>query len=240
MIRLYRMEPSRAHVKEMFDTISPTYDRLNRILSGGLDSRWRKRLCPFIPQGDDLTLLDIATGTGDQLISLFENLSHIKQAYGLDVSDGMLEIGRKKLSRKSYADKITFIEGSALALPFDDHSLDAATISFGIRNLPDCDQGLLEMYRVLKKEGRLLILEFSLPANPLVKSAYLFYLRKILPHIGGIVSKHKEAYTYLNQTIETFPYGKEFCRKIEKAGFSHVKAIPMTFGSVTIYVGDKL
>jgi demethylmenaquinone methyltransferase/2-methoxy-6-polyprenyl-1,4-benzoquinol methylase len=223
----------------MFDQISPTYDIVNRILSCGLDKSWRKQLVLHLPQNKRLSLLDSATGTGDQLFALMERCPHIEKAVGIDLSTKMIGVAAEKLKKKAFAPLVQLTHASATALPFTNESFDCATISFGIRNVSDPLLALSENFRVLKKGGRLLVLEFSLPKNRTLRALHLFYLRKILPYLGGWISKNKEAYSYLNQTIETFPHGQDFCALMERAGFAKVQAHPFTLGIVSLYCGDK-
>jgi len=223
----------------MFNQISPTYDRINKILSLGIDRYWRRKVGPFLPRKASIRLLDCATGTGDQIFSLMNYSKKVHQAIGIDLASEMLRIGKKKLREKSYAHQVSFQQASVTHLPFVDESFDCVTISFGIRNFADMPAALQEIRRVIRPAGRLLILEFSLPKNPTFKAAHLYYLRHILPKMGGWLSKDKEAYSYLSQTIETFPYGQNFCSILEKAGFKNIKAHPLTFGVVTLYQGDK-
>lgn len=223
---------------EMFDRISPTYDRINRVLSLGLDHRWRKRVARHLPQREDLRLLDIATGTGDQIISLMESSDRILEAVGIDLAEEMLKIGRKKIVSKPYGSQVKLQKASGLELPFPDESFHFVSLSFGIRNMGDHAKCLKEIARVLRRDGRAAILEFSLPENRLIRTGHLLYLRHVLPRIGGLLSKNQEAYRYLNKTIESFPYGKDFCDLMLKAGFTKARAYPLTLGAVSLYVGE--
>ncbi len=229
--------PSRENVWKMFDKISGTYDLVNLVMTLGADRYWRKKMNTFLPAGNGLKLLDCATGTGDQILSFLKKKDKIGQVIGIDLATKMLEIGKKKL--KDHVRRVSFVEASGEAIPYVDESFDCVSISFGIRNMVDPLLCLKEIYRVLKKGGRLLILEGSLPENKNIRKFHLFYLRKILPKIGSLLSNNKEAYTYLNQTIETFPYGESFCTLLKEAGFTSCEAHPLTFGAVTIYVGGK-
>jgi demethylmenaquinone methyltransferase/2-methoxy-6-polyprenyl-1,4-benzoquinol methylase len=223
----------------MFDRIAGTYDPLNRTLSMGIDTRWRKKVATFLPDLPQIRLLDLATGTGDLLISLCRMEPRINKAVGMDLSEGMLDIGRKKLKKMNFPEYASLENGDACDIPAEDGSFDAVTISFGIRNVPDVPQSLREMNRILAPGGRALILEFALPANALMRWGYLVYFRHILPAIGSIVSGDRHAYSYLNQSVEAFPYGEEFCNMMKEAGFTNVKAHPLTFGIAMIYQGDK-
>lgn len=224
----------------MFNQISPTYDRVNRILSFGIDGSWRRKLVSKLPAIKEMKLLDVATGTCDQLMTIMEQSSATIEAVGIDIAEEMVKLGQKKLDQKPYAKKVTLKIGSAAHLPFEDEVFDCVTISFGIRNMDQVSACLKEIHRVLKKGGRLLILEFSLPANMLVRAGCLFYLRTLLPKLGGWISKNEKAYSYLNQTIESFPYGKAFCALLEEAHFTQVAANPLTFGIASLYQGDKM
>lgn len=229
----------RKDVWKMFDDISPTYDVINHILSFGLDIYWRHRILFYLPKRMRLKLLDLASGTGDQIFSLMNFSKKIQTAIGIDLSSEMLNIARKKLRKKKYANRVSFSVQNATELTLCDSSVDCATMSFGIRNIPDVPLCLREIHRVLSEGGRCMILEFSLPKIDWVKKAHLYYLRNILPKIGALISKHSQAYTYLNQTIETFPYGEDFCQLIRGVGFKQVRAVPLTFGIATLYIGDK-
>jgi demethylmenaquinone methyltransferase/2-methoxy-6-polyprenyl-1,4-benzoquinol methylase len=231
--------PSRKEVWKMFDRIAHRYDLLNRLLSAGQDVVWRKKVGKFLPKKDKLHVLDVATGTADLLIYMRDTNPAVASGVGIDMAEQMLAIGREKLAKKGLDKQFTLRSGNAEAIPFSDNQFDAATISFGIRNVSDVPKALREMQRVLKPGGRALILEFSLPNNKLLRGLYLFYFRNILPKIGGLISGDFYAYKYLNNTVETFPYGKDFCKLMEDAGFKNVQMHPLTFGIATIYYGDK-
>ena len=223
---------------EIFNRIAKSYDSVNRILSFGLDIGWRKKVNTLLPQRSNLKLLDLATGTADQVIMLCDLNSNIENAVGMDLSDEMLDIGREKVTR--FNGRIRLENGDAVKLPIDDAQYDAVTISFGIRNVPDVPASMREMYRVLKDDSKALILEFSLPKNPIIRFGHLFYLRWVLPVVGGLISGDYEAYKYLNTSIEAFPYGEEFCTLLREAGFETVTAHPVTFGIATIYEAHKI
>ncbi len=231
-------EPSRREVWKMFDRIAPRYDLLNRMLSFRQDVAWRNRMARYLPPGDQLLLLDVATGTADQIFSLIRREPRIASAVGVDMSEGMLEVGREKVRQRGLADCISLRTGDATSIPEPGGTYHAVTISFGIRNVMNVVQALGEMRRVLRPGGRVLVLEFSLPAWGPFRAAYLFYLRHILPILGGILSGDREAYRYLNLTVETFPYGTAFCDLMKKAGLVNVVQHPLTFGIATIYQGD--
>jgi len=191
-----------------------------------------------LPAKQNLNILDIATGTADVLLTLNRN-GQIKKAVGLDMAEKMLELGRVKIKEKNLSGKINLIPGDGLFLPVRDNSMDVVTIAFGIRNMPDVQKSLIEMHRVLKKDGRALILEFSLPGNKFIRKLYLFYFRYILPGLGGLISGDSRAYGYLNKTVETFPYGQAFTDLLKKAGFNKITYRPLTFGIATLYQADK-
>ena len=235
-------EPSRAEVWKMFDKISSTYDKTNRLMTLGLDLYWRKKVASFLPKKNSIHLLDCATGTGDQLLSLLKHsplTTKITQAVGIDLSQEMLGLAKNKLKEKTFDAEVLLEVASALDLPFAKESFDCVTMSFGIRNVLDVNLCLQELYRVLKPGGKLLILETSIPKAALIKKLHLFYLRKVLPRIGGLISKQKHAYQYLNQTTETFSCGAAFCEQIKQIGFSKVTCHPLTFGAVSIYEAEK-
>ena len=225
-------------VSEMFNDISKKYDRANRILSLGIDKGWRKMMRDALPDKTNLRLLDLATGTADQLLSLMES-GKIGYGLGLDIAEEMVKIGQQKVEKSPYSDLIELKVASALSIPEEAASFDCVTISFGIRNVEDPATALKEMHRVLAPSGRALILEFSLPKNLFVRTFHLLYLRHLLPTIGGMIAGKKSAYRYLNETIEAFPYGEAFTKLMEEAGFVEVEAKPLTFGIATLYIGEK-
>lgn len=222
-------------IVNMFNEISSTYDRINLLLSFGQDRSWRKKMAGLIPKKQGLSHLDLATGTGDQILSLWEASSNLGRSVGIDPAEKMLVIAKEKLKGLPAEFQIGFAE----KIPYPEMSFDLVTISFGIRNTENPLLALQEMHRVLKPGGRALILEFSLPSNPLIKAAHLFYLRNLVPFIGGIFSKSPSSYRYLNETIEKFPYGNAFLNWMNEAGFKNTKSYPLTFGAVSIYSGDK-
>jgi len=223
-------------VSQMFNAISPAYDFVNRVLSFGIDSRWRKKVNQHLPDRSDLEIIDLATGTCDQILSLMKS-QKVTSALGIDLAEEMLEIGRQKIAKSPFHAQVDLKLASALEIPEEDASFDCATMSFGIRNVQgNC---LPEILRILKPGGKALILEFSTPQNRLVRSLHFLYLRKILPTVGGLISKKKSAYRYLNETIEAFPSGETFLSLMREAGFANATAYPMTFGVATLYVGEK-
>lgn len=231
---------------EMFDQIAPTYDRLNRILSMGMDQGWRRRLAKEVagvaaaPSNKGLRLLDCATGTGDQLLACLSQVTQIEEAVGIDLAEAMLAVARQKASTHPKGARVRFDLASAAALPFEVGSFSCVTMSFGIRNVGNVSCALAEAFRVLAAPGgKLLILEFSIPTHKLIRLPYLLYLRHLLPRLGGLLSGHKIAYRYLNETIEKFPYGEAFCSLMRDVGFKDVRALPLTFGIATLYSGEK-
>lgn len=230
---------SRENIHLLFNEVATTYDKINAILSFGIDKYWRKKISTFVPKNSTLTLLDLATGTGDQLFSLIKHRKNITKAVGIDLAGKMLAIAKEKSEKMHLSKKTEFLEASALQIPFEENSFDLLTMSFGIRNVTSISSCFSEMLRVLKPHGKVYILEFSLPKSKLFKFFYLFYLRKVLPSLGKLLSKNNKAYSYLNQTIETFPYGNAFCEKLKESGFSNVKSMPLTFGIVHLYSAEK-
>lgn len=222
-------------IVDMFNEISPTYDLINLLLSFGQDRRWRKKMASLIPSGKGLVHLDLATGTGDQILSLWQATSLLERSVGIDPAEKMIAIAKDKVKELNAEFQVGFAE----KIPYPERSFDLATISFGIRNTENPLLALKEMHRVLKPNGRALILEFSLPSKPVIKAAHLFYLRNFVPFIGGLFSKSQSSYRYLNKSIEKFPYGHAFLDLMKQAGFKNTKSYPLTFGAVSIYSGDK-
>lgn len=232
--------PHRREVWKMFDRIARRYDLLNRLLSFGWDVRWRRRVSRLLPDADKQAVLDLATGTGDLLISLYRSSGKITCGIGLDMAGRMLLLAQQKLADTTMRRDLSLVRADVMQTPFSDNSFDAVTIAFGIRNVENVPQALREIRRVLKPSGRALILEFSLPDSRLLRSLYLLYLRHVLPLAGSVISGDRYAYRYLNETIESFPHGMDFRDLMEAAGFELVKANKLTFGIATIYQGNKL
>ena len=224
-------------VEQMFDTISENYDGLNRVISFGIDTSWRKKVIDFVKQTQPQNALDIATGTGDLAISLAE--AGIPKVIGLDLSDGMISVGRKKIADKKLDKVIEMIQGDSEALPFENDSFDAITVAFGVRNFETLENGLKEILRVLKPEGVFVILETSVPTKFPFKQGYRFHCRFILPTIGKLFSKDKVAYKYLSDSAAVFPFGEKFNNILSKIGFTQVKHLPQTMGVATIYTASK-
>ncbi|NCT16748.1 MAG: bifunctional demethylmenaquinone methyltransferase/2-methoxy-6-polyprenyl-1,4-benzoquinol methylase UbiE [Flavobacteriaceae bacterium CG_4_8_14_3_um_filter_34_10] len=224
-------------VEHMFDTISGNYDGLNRVISFGLDVRWRKKVVKAVTDTKAKSVLDIATGTGDLAISFSKY--DIPLIVGLDISEGMLSVARKKVLNKDFENKIEFIQADSENLPFDDNSFDAITVAFGVRNFETLDKGLAEIYRVLRPSGIFVVLETSVPTKTPFKQGYRFYTKKMMPLIGKLFSKDKVAYNYLSESASVFPYGETFNNILRKIGFKEVKNQPQTFGVASIYTASK-
>ena len=225
-------------VIQMFNTISGNYDGFNRVISWGADIKWRKFVVSKVAEIHPTTVLDVATGTADLAIAL----TAIPDAKitGLDISEGMLSVGREKVEKKQLSHRITLQQGDSEQLPFPDASFEAVTVGFGVRNFEDLEKGLSEIYRVLKPQGRLVILETSIPEKFPFRQGYHLYTNYIMPFIGKVFSKDKSAYKYLSNSAIHFPYGKKFQQILDKAGYKHTQYYPKTLGGVaTIYIANK-
>ena len=229
----------KSHVGEMFDRIAPTYDRLNHLLSFNIDRIWRKRTIKMTASAQPSLIIDIAAGTADLSIGLAKRIpsAHIT---GIDLSEGMLEIGRMKVAEHGLTGRIELIHANAQQLPFDNESFDVATIGFGIRNFEDVESGLREMRRVLKKGGEAFILEFSMPQGKIFGQLYRFYFHRILPFFGRMISKDAGAYTYLPDSVDEFPDKLLFLQLMGDAGFAGCTAKRLMRGVAYIYKGVKL
>ena len=224
-------------VAKMFNNISRRYDFLNQLLSLGIDKMWRKRAISALKPLKPKTLLDVATGTGEfALESLKLNPDKI---YGIDIADGMLDIGREKILARKVNGTIELLHGDSENIPFKENKFDAVTVAFGVRNFENLKRGLSEILRVLKPGGMVVILEFSKPSSFPFKQVYNFYFRFILPRIGSIVSNDKAAYTYLPKSVEAFPDGEDFLRILHDVGFKNTQCSSLTFGISSIYIGTK-
>ncbi|MCL4155203.1 UNVERIFIED_CONTAM: hypothetical protein GTU68_056893 [Idotea baltica] len=221
----------------MFDTISGEYDGLNRVISLGIDINWRKKVVEIVGKNNPKQILDIATGTGD--LAIMMSKLNPDKIIGLDISAGMLEVGKQKISKINLSDKIDMVVGDSEAMPFDDNTFDAITVSFGVRNFANLGKGIQEIARVLKPTGVLVILETSNPTKFPFKQGYKLYTNLFLPIIGKLFSKDKVAYSYLSESANSFPFGEAFCNILQKNGFTHTKANPVTFGVATIYTATK-
>lgn len=227
----------KAQVAQMFDTISTQYDSLNRVISFGIDRSWRRKVEKLVAANKPKKIIDLATGTGDLAIQL----SHFSDAeiVGLDISNGMLEVGRKKIAEKKLSEQIKMVLGDSEKIPFSDAHFDAATVAFGVRNFENLEKGLSEILRVLKPGGVLVVLETSVPTQTPFKQGYGFYTKNILPIIGRIFSKDRSAYAYLSKSANNFPHGEAFNNILKKIGFINVRHYPQTFGVATIYHATK-
>ena len=237
-IKPYNSGDKAAQVEQMFNNIAPTYDKLNHRLSWDIDRRWRRKaisqLAVFRPQ----TMLDIATGTGDFAI-LAAQMLHPTRLIGADISEGMMEIGRKKVLQAGLSDIISFAKEDCLNLSYEEGTFDAVTAAFGIRNFADLDSGLSEMYRVLRPGGHLSIVELTAPPRFPMKQLFSIYAHVVLPLYGRLISKDRSAYSYLTKTIEAFPQGEQMVNILKKAGFSEATFQRLTFGICTMYFATK-
>lgn len=224
-------------VTQMFDTISKDYDNLNRVISFGIDIKWRNRVVHILKEKQPNSILDIATGTGDLAISLIS--TGAKKIVGLDISPGMLEVGKKKVIEKGFDGTIKMLVGDSENLAFEDNSFDAITVAFGVRNFENLEKGLSEIYRVLKPKGTLVILETSVPTKIPYKQGYYIHCNYILPLVGKLFSKDNSAYSYLSKSAAVFPHGTNFNNILAKTGFIAVENMPQTFGVASIYVATK-
>lgn len=224
-------------VARMFNNISRRYDFLNHFLSLGIDRGWRRKAIELLRPLKPQTILDIATGTGDFAVQA--TILRPQKIVGVDISEGMLDVGKKKVKAKHLDNVVTLQYGDSENLPFNDNSFDAITVGFGVRNFEDLRRGLTEMYRVLKPGGQAVILEFSRPGSFPFKQVYNFYFSFILPRIGKMVSKDDSAYTYLPKSVEAFPDGEDFIRILQDVGFKQNQCRSLTFGVSSIYTGTK-
>lgn len=224
-------------VAKMFDNISPKYDLLNHLLSLGIDIQWRKKAIKLLKSTQPKSILDVATGTADFAI---QSLSlKPEKVTGIDISEGMLEIGKAKIKKKNLDHIISLEKGDSENLQFIDNNFDAVIVAFGVRNFENLESGLENMLRVLKKDGKVIILEFSKPTSFPFKQIYNFYFKSILPIIGNVISKDNAAYTYLPESVQAFPQGSKFLEILNKTGFNQTECIPLTFGICSIYTGIK-
>lgn len=231
-------DSKKRQVSTMFNRIAPYYDFLNRLLSLGIDTVWRKKAIKQLDKGDAKVILDVATGTADLALEASRQLNPEK-IIGLDISNEMLEVGREKIKRKGLSELITLQEGDSENLPFSDNTFDAITVAFGVRNFENLEKGLKEMYRVMKPGGKVVILEFSRPQIFPFKQLYNFYFRNILPAIGKLTSKDPKAYRYLYESVQAFPDGDAFLSILENLGYKSNRCIPLTLGVCSIYTATK-
>ena len=228
----------RAAIAQMFDSIALRYDSLNHFFSLHVDKLWRRKAVNELRGLSICKVLDVATGTADLALVIQKRLKpeHIT---GVDISEGMLAIGRKKVERKGLERQISLQYGDSEALPFDAQTFDAVTVGFGVRNFENLEKGLNEMYRVLKTGGKVLILELTIPQNPVIRAIHKFYISLILPFFGRLLSSNAYAYKYLPESVQSFPQGAEFKKIMERCGFDNVRIRTLSFGAATIYTGLK-
>lgn len=232
-------QTKKEQVEEMFDNIAPTYDRLNHIMSLNIDRIWRRRVMRIIRRAKPQRIMDVATGTGDLAIAMARkvNEAHI---LGVDLSEEMLSEARKKIKRLELEKRISLEKGDAENLTMvASESVDAATVAFGVRNFENIERGLSEIYRTIRPGGKLVVLEFSMPKNSLVRWVYRQYAHRLLPRIGGMISKDKQAYTYLPDSVEEFPAPERFAEILKGVGFKSVKLSSQSFGIAYIYDATK-
>ena len=223
----------------MFDAIAVRYDLLNHLLSGGIDYWWRRRAIRSLALTGRERVLDLCTGTGDLAIGAARARPGAARVVGVDFAGAMLGVARRKIDRDRLRDRIALVRGDATRIPVADRSVDAVTIAFGIRNVENVSAACAEMARVLKPGGRLAVLEFAVPAVPGWRSVYGWYLRHVLPRVGRAVSRHNGAYAYLPASIGAFETPDELVKILRQSGFAHVSAVPLTLGSVCLYVARR-
>ena len=231
-------ENKKGQVSKMFDNIAPYYDFLNRFLSLGIDTIWRKKAINELKELNPKKILDVATGTGDVAIEMTKRLNPT-QIIGLDISKEMLEVGKKKIKKRNLSEIIEMEVGDSENLRFEDNTFDAITVAFGVRNFENLEKGIAEMNRVLKKDGKLIVLEFSRPSVFPIKQAFNFYFKYILPLIGRLTSKDKRAYSYLYESVQAFPEGNNFIKVLDKTGFKSNTCKRLSLGICSIYTGIK-
>lgn len=231
-------QTKKEEVREMFDNIAPRYDLLNHTLSVNIDRIWRRRVVNEVRRAKPRRILDVATGTGDLAIALARRIRDV-QVMGVDLSEAMLAVARRKVEARGLDSRIVLERGDAEHLDVADASVDAATVAFGVRNFGDLAAGLRELARTIKPGGKVVILEFSRPRNRVFRALYEFYSYKILPRIGGLVSRDKRAYEYLPASVGEFPAPAVFLEMMEKAGFRNCRARSQSFGIAQIYIGER-
>ncbi len=235
---MFRLSEKGEKIQQMFGSIAPRYDFLNRLLSFGIDRSWRKKAVRLLKYNAGGRILDVATGTGDVALEIARTTPASVRITGADFCREMVELGEIKVAQSPYAGRIDMQVAPCEDLPFPDNTFDSITIAFGIRNVVDRQLGLAEMWRVLKPRGRLIILEFSTPRSLLFRQIYYFYFRQLLPMIGGLFSTYN-SYKYLPDSVLEFPSQQEFSQMIVNAGFNPPSVQELTFGIASIYVGDK-
>ncbi len=225
-------------VATMFNDIAFRYDFLNRFLSAGIDVKWRKKAIKQLEKIQPKTILDVATGTADVAI-MASGILNPEKITGIDISDGMLDLGRKKIEKLGLQNKIELLNGDCETINFKNDSFDAVTVAFGVRNFEDLEKGLTEIKRVLRPGGKLVVLEFSKPKTAVVKVLYKLYMKIICPNVGRIFSKNRNAYQYLDESIQKFPEGKNFTAILDKLGYGNTYTKPLSLGICSIYCGEK-
>ena len=225
-------------VASMFDGIAHRYDFLNRFLSAGIDVRWRKKAIAYLKPLAPKNILDVATGTADVAL-MAQKILQPTQIIGIDISNGMLELGREKIAKASLQNTIKLYNGDSAAIEYPNNTFDAVTVAFGVRNFEHLLQGLSEILRVLKPGGKLVVLEFSKPKNIFVKGFYNFYMKIISPNVAKLFSKNKCAYEYLDKSIQKFPEGNDFVQILKTSGFNNIINKPLSLGICSIYCGTK-
>ena len=231
-------DSKKKQVENMFDKIAYRYDFLNRFLSAGIDVGWRKKAIKELVSLHPKQILDVATGTGDFAITSYEILKPEKIT-GIDISEGMLEIGRKKIIKTGLQNQIELLNGDSEAILFDDNSFDAVTVAFGVRNFENLEKGLSEIKRVLRPGGKLIVLEFTRPSMPVIKQLYGFYMKFITPKIGKIIAKNNDAYQYLNDSVFQFPEKENFIHILNQSAYRNAFYKTLTLGICTIYCAEK-
>lgn len=232
-------QTKKEQVEEMFDNIAPTYDRLNHIMSLNIDRIWRRRVMRIVRRAKPRQIMDVATGTGDLAIAMARKVEGA-QILGVDLSEEMLGVARKKVEKLGLQKRISLEKGDAENLAMvASESNDVATVSFGVRNFENIERGLSEIYRTLRPGGKLVVLEFSMPKNRLVRWVYRQYAHRLLPRIGGMISKDKQAYTYLPDSVEEFPAPERFAEMLKGVGFKSVRLSSQSFGIAYIYDATK-
>ena len=231
-------QSKKEQVATMFNDIAGKYDFLNRFLSAGTDIGWRKKALKQLESIDAKKLLDVATGTADLAIMAAKQLK-LKKIIGIDISDGMLDVGRQKIVKANLQNTIELLNGDSEAINFPDNTFDAVTVAFGVRNFEDLEKGLSEIKRVLKPTGKLVVLEFSKPILPGVKTMYNLYMKIITPTVGKMISKNKVAYAYLDESIQKFPEGKNFITILNNIGYTNTYSKKLSLGICSIYCGTK-
>ena len=231
-------QTKKEEVREMFDNIAPKYDLLNHTLSGNIDRVWRRRVVSEVRRANPGRILDVATGTGDLAIAMARRIRDV-QVLAVDLSERMLAVARRKIEARGLDGRIVLDRGDAERLAVADASVDVATVAFGVRNFGDLGAGLRELARTIKPGGKVVILEFSRPRNRAFRALYEFYSYKILPRIGGLVSRDKRAYEYLPASVGEFPAPEEFMGMMARAGFRNCRARSQSFGIAQIYIGEK-